>query len=102
MLSVFVGVRFVFAFIFDLWVLATKATTKTLYWFIPACICLCVYFCMFVCKKGCTMYMRVCVYMCVCVSAFVSYVFACARLADHQVSVEVRVEMMWAFEIVVG
>ena len=54
------------------------------------------------------LYMHVCVHarVCVCVCVFFVFVFVCvskfvcAQLADHQVSPRVRVEMMWAFEIV--
>ena len=44
-----------------------------------------------------------CVCVCVCFFVFVFVCvskFVCAQLADHQVSPRVRVEMMWAFEIV--
>ena len=48
--------------------------------------------------------MCVCVlYSLFCLFAFVFvclFVFVCTQLADHQVSPQVRVEMMWAFEIV--
>ena len=61
MLSTFVGVfLFFFAFVFDLWVLATKS-------YINASVCA---------------FPFVCICACLCVS----YVFGCAQLADHQVS----------------
>ena len=49
------------------------------------------------------LFMYSCMFVCVCVCfiLFCLFVFfVCAHLADHQVSPQVRVEMMWAFEIV--
>ena len=60
---------------------------------------LCVYLPLYVFMHACVR-ASVCVcVLCVCVFVFVFLCF-CAQLGDHQVSPQVRVEMMWAFEIV--